>query len=263
MSGSARIDTEGSGLSSDAAASAADNKGVSLLRVAAIALILIAVPVAFFALGLDSYLSLQTLEDNRAWLLDQVAKNFVVTAAAFVAIYAVAVAISVPGAAFLTIAGGFLFGTVQGTIFTVVGATLGAVALFLFVRAGLGGTLKARAGSSTERLRRGFNDNALGYLLFLRLMPVVPFWLVNLAAAIVGVPLRTFVVATALGIIPGSAIFASFGSGLGFILDAGGEADLGAILSPQVALPLIGLALLSLAPVVYRAMKRRRTAKPS
>lgn len=209
-------------------------------------------------LDLDGYLTVQTLADNRAWLLDQVANNSIVVVLVFVAVYAAAVALSVPGAAVLTITGGFLFGTAFGALYAVIGATLGAIGVFLFVKVGLGDALSARAGTAVDRLRTGFHENALGYLLFLRLLPVFPFFVVNLAAAILSVPLRTFTVATLIGIIPGSLVYASIGNGLGFIIDDGGEADLGVIFTPEVFLPLAGLALLSLAPVLYKAIKRRR-----
>jgi uncharacterized membrane protein YdjX (TVP38/TMEM64 family) len=214
-------------------------------------------------LDLHRYLTLEALAENRAWLLDQVANNAVVAIVSFVAIYAVVVALSVPGAAVLTIAGGFLFGTWLGALYAVIGATLGAIGIFLFVKAGLGDALKARAGSTVDRLRIGFHDNALGYLLFLRLLPVFPFFAVNLAAAILGVPLRTFAFATLVGIIPGSLVYASIGNGLGFVIEEEMEANLGAIFAPEVFLPLVGLALLSLAPVVYKVVKRRRAGENS
>jgi uncharacterized membrane protein YdjX (TVP38/TMEM64 family) len=211
-------------------------------------------------LDLNEYLSLDALAANRARLLDQVAKNAVVVVLAFIAVYAVSVALSVPGAAVLTIAGGFLFGTALGALYAVIGATLGSIGIFLFVKTGLGDALATRAGSAVDRLRTGFQDNALGYLLFLRLLPIFPFFIVNLAAAILDVPLRTFAFATLIGIVPGSLVYASIGNGLGYVIDEKMEADLGAIFAPEVFLPLAGLALLSLAPVVYKAIKRRRTA---
>ena len=232
-------------------------------RLLLVVIALASVVTIFFAFDFDNYLTLRTLENNRAWLLDQVARNTIVVAFSFIALYALVVAASVPGAAFLSVSSGFLFGTVFGTAYTVTGATLGAIGLVLFVRAGLGDALSARAGSSIDRFKRGFHDNAFGYLLFMRLLPIFPFFVVNLAAAILGVRLRVFTLATIVGIIPGSTVFASFGSGLGFILDEHGEADLSVILTPQIVLPLIGLAALALAPALYKIIKRRRAAKGS
>jgi len=230
------------------------------LRVVLVFAVIAAALGIVLASGVDRYLTLDALAANRAWLLDQVADNAVAAVIVFIAIYAAAVALSVPGAAVLTISGGFLFGTVLGSLYAVIGATLGAIGIFLFVKAGLGDVLSARAGSTVDRLRKGFQENALGYLLFLRLLPVFPFFVVNLAAAILGVPLRTFAFATLVGIIPGSVVYSSIGNGLGFVIDEKMEADLGAIFAPEVFLPLAGLALLSLAPVVYKAVKHRQAA---
>lgn len=227
-------------------------------RIVLVAIVLLSAVSAFFAFDLDSYLSLQTLESNRAWLLDQVASHPVATVIAFIVVYALVVAASVPGAAILSVSSGFLFGTVFGTAYTVTGATLGAIGLLLFVRAGLGDALTARAGTSIDRFRRGFQENAFGYLLFMRLLPIFPFFIVNLAAAVLGVRLRTFTLATAFGIVPGSTVFASFGSGLGSLLDEQGDIDLGTILTPEIVLPLVGLAALSLAPALYKAITHRR-----
>lgn len=228
------------------------------IRILVVVGVLVAALVAFFALGLDRFLTIEALAENRSWLLDRVADQRWLVALVFVGIYAAAVAVSVPGAAILTIAGGFLFGVVQGTIFAVIGATLGALGLFLFVRIGLGDSLKSRAGSGIDKLRQGFHDNALGYLLFLRLLPVVPFWLVNLAAALLSVPLRTFALATAVGIIPGSLVYTSFGNGIGALIEAGQDVNLQSVLTLEIVLPLVGLALLALAPIVYKKVRGQR-----
>jgi uncharacterized membrane protein YdjX (TVP38/TMEM64 family) len=248
-----------SGLATQARSRALPNWARLLL----VAIMLLSALAGFFVFDLDRYLSIQTLADNRDWLLDQVAGNAIAVVLGFIAIYTLVVAASVPGATVLTITGGFLFGTVAGAIYAVTGATLGAIGLFLFIRTGLGNSLRARADTSIERFKRGFHDNAFGYLLFLRLLPLVPFWFVNIAAAVLEVPLLTFVLATAMGIIPGSVVYASFGSGVGFILDEDGTADIGGILTPEVLLPLIGLALLALAPILYKTFKRRRLRSAS
>ncbi|MBZ0227899.1 MAG: TVP38/TMEM64 family protein [Bauldia sp.] len=210
--------------------------------------------------GIDHFFSIQTLAENRVWLLDEVQRLGVVAAVLFVALYALAIGLSFPGSAVMTIAGGFLFGPLLGSVYAVTGATLGAIALFLLVRMGLGDAMRSRAGGTIERLRRGFSENALGYLLFLRILPVFPFWLVNLAAALLRVPLRSFTIATAVGIIPGSAVYASFGSGLGSLLDEGKPIDLSAILTPEIVVPFVALAALALAPALYQRLARLRRA---
>lgn len=204
------------------------------------------------ALGLDEYLNFEALRANRAALLALVAERPALTALGFVAIYAAAVALSLPGALILTLAGGFLFGTALATVLVVIGATLGACAIFLIARSALGDLLRARAGPWLGRMEAGFRRNALSYLLVLRLIPIFPFWLVNLVPAFLGVPLATFALATFVGIIPGSVVYASVGAGLGAVFEQGGTPDLGIILEPEILLPLIGLALLALLPLAYR-----------
>ena len=212
-----------------------------------------------FALGLDRYASLAVLRDNRAVLTGFVAGNFVLSALAFYLAYAVMTALSVPGGALLTVTGGFLFGTVYGTALSVLGATTGAALLFLAARTAFSDLLRARAGSAIERMRDGFRANALSYLLFLRLIPAFPFFLVNLVPAFLGVRLSTFVLATLLGIIPGSLVFTLFGSGLGEVFDRGEPLSLGAVLRPEIVAGLVGLAVLSLAPVLYGRFRRNRS----
>jgi uncharacterized membrane protein YdjX (TVP38/TMEM64 family) len=235
-------------------------RGSQLLRGGLIVAALILAAALFRLTGLDRFLSIEALAENRDWLLAEVARLGVIAVAVFIVVYAIAVALSFPGALILTITSGFLFGPVLGSVYAVTGATLGAVGLFLFVRMGLGDSMRSRAGGAVDRLRRGFADNALGYLLFLRLLPIFPFWLVNLAAALLAVPLRTFVIATAVGIIPGSAVYASFGSGLGSLLDEGKPIDLGSILTPSIFLPLLALAVLALAPALYQRFNRSKGA---
>lgn len=221
-------------------------------------LVILAGLVLFFALGLDRHLSWDTLRQNRQALLDSVALHPARTAALFVLLYAVLTALSVPGASFFTVGGGFLFGPLAGGALAVVAATLGATGIFLAARTALGDFLRRRIGPAMARAEAGFRQNALSYMLFLRLMPVFPFWMVNLAAAFLAVPLRVFVFGTAVGIIPGTFVYASVGNGLGAVLDAGGRPDLSLILHKEILLPIVALALLSLVPVIYRAVKARK-----
>jgi uncharacterized membrane protein YdjX (TVP38/TMEM64 family) len=226
-------------------------------RFAPLLVLLLAIAAAF-ALGLDHYVSFEQLERNRARLLELVHRHSVLAPFAFMLIYATAIGLSMPGGAILTMTGGFLFGVVAGTLYSVLAATLGATVVFLIARTALGDSLRQRAGPAMRRMEAGFRENALNYLLFLRLIPVFPFWLVNLVSAFLGVPLRTYVLATAVGIIPGSLVYASVGNGLGAVFEAGGQPDLGIIFEPQIILPIIGLAILALLPVVYKKIKARQ-----
>jgi len=208
--------------------------------------------IAAFASGLHQYLTLGALRDNRAVLLDLVAAHPYAAGLAFIAVYAAVVALSLPGATIMTLAGGFLFGVPAGASLTVVGATIGATALFLIARSALGDVLRQRAGPFLGRMAEGFSKNAFNYLLFLRLVPAFPFWAVNLAPALLGMRLIPFVVATGLGIIPGTVVFTAFGAGLGQIFDAGGDVSLKSILSPQLLAGLVGLGLLALLPIAIK-----------
>jgi uncharacterized membrane protein YdjX (TVP38/TMEM64 family) len=220
-------------------------------------LALVMVAVAVYATGLHRELSLAGLQRHREALQGFVAARPLLAAGAFVLLYAVATALSLPGALFLTLSGGFLFGTWLGGMLSVIGATAGAAVLFLIARSSLGAALRARAGPWLQRLEAGLRRDAFSYLLVLRLVPLFPFWLVNLVPAVLDVPLGVFTLATFLGIIPGALVYAGVGNGLGAVLDRGGEPDLGLILEPQVILPLLGLAALALLPVLYRHWRGR------
>jgi uncharacterized membrane protein YdjX (TVP38/TMEM64 family) len=229
--------------------------GISARRLVPLAL-LVAAGITFVAVGGHRYLTFAALAENRDWLCGLVQQWGLIAALLYIAVYAVLVALSVPGAAVLTIAGGFLFGTWLGTLCAVLGATLGATGIFLATRAGLGG-LAQRAGPLVGKLEAGFRADAFNYLLVLRLAFVVPFWLVNLVPALVGVRLSTFILATFLGIIPGSFVYASFGNGLG---DVVGDPGIGVLLRPSVLGPIIGLIILALIPVGYKRWRTRRPA---
>jgi uncharacterized membrane protein YdjX (TVP38/TMEM64 family) len=202
--------------------------------------------------GLGSYLSLDTLKMHREALTAFVQGNFVLAALAYVAAYVAAVAFSLPGAVFLTLSGGFLFGAVFGTLLTVTGATIGATLIFLFAKTLFGENALDRFGAQATKLADGMRRNAASYLMVLRLVPLFPFFLVNLVPAFVGVPLLTYVLTTFFGIIPGTAVFSLAGAGLGSVLDQGGAITPASILTREIVAGLVGLAALSLAAIPIR-----------
>ncbi len=214
--------------------------------------------VAIYASGLHKYLSFEQLRANRTALMGFVEAMPVTAVVAFILNYAAATALSLPGGIVLTLAGGFLFGMWQGTAAVVVGATAGASMLFLLARTVLGDVLRQKAGPWLARMEAGFAENALSYMLVLRLVPGFPFFVVNLVPAFLGVPFWTYVLATFVGIIPGTFVFASIGAGLGSIFDAMEEFTLMGALTPQVIVALLGLAALSLLPVAWKHLKNRR-----
>lgn len=218
--------------------------------------VLVAGFVAFFAFDLDRFVSFQVLQDNRAELTAFVADNRLLAAILYMLAYLLMVAFSLPAATLVSILGGFLFGTALGTFLVVVGATAGATALFLIARSTLGAFLRERSGSAIRRMEEGFSKNAFSYLLILRLIPLFPFFLVNIVPALLGVKLRDYVLATALGIIPGVLVFVSVGAGAGAILDQGSVPGLEAFLEIEIILPLVGLLVLAMLPIVYKRFRK-------
>ncbi|MEQ9642412.1 MAG: TVP38/TMEM64 family protein [Alphaproteobacteria bacterium] len=233
---------------------AAPRRGLArrLLPLAAIATAM----AAAFALDLHHYLTFEALREHRAELMALVSQNMVLAGLGFMAIYAIATALSLPGGAILSVAGGFLFGSLLGTGYIVVGATVGATAIFLAARTVLGDSLRNKAGKWLKKMEDGFRENAFNYLLVLRLVPLFPFFVVNLVPAFLGVGLRSYVTATFVGIIPGAFVFASVGTGLGSVFDAMEEFSPAAALTPEVIVALVGLSALSLIPVAYKKLKR-------
>ena len=183
-------------------------------------LLLLGVAGLIVAMGWHRYLTLEHLANNRESLRDLIEGHYLLALAAFVAIYAVTVALSLPGGAVLTIAGGFLFGWLTGGIASVIAATVGATVVYLVAKTTLRDFLVARAGPRLKRFADGFREDAFSYLLFLRLVPVFPFWLVNLAPGLLGVAFGTYVLTTALGIIPGNFRLCAGGNGLDSVVEA-------------------------------------------
>ncbi|MBI1186746.1 MAG: TVP38/TMEM64 family protein [Alphaproteobacteria bacterium] len=231
-------------------------------------LLLAAALATAFALGLHREVSLEALRDRQTELEAFVAANLPAAIGLYVLAYALSVAISFPIASVLTLAGGFLFGPWLGGAATVIAATLGATAIFLAARTAVGDALRARAGGWLEKLERGFRENAFNYLLALRLFPGAPFFIVNLVPAFFGVKLRDFVLATFIGIIPGTFVYASVGNGLRAAFEAGVSADPAAqgralLFSPEIILPIAGLIVLALLPIAAKAFRRKPKAEPS
>ena len=193
---------------------------------------------------------------NEAVLLAWVASHPIMAPSLYILIYAGAVLLSLPESAVLTAAAGLLFGTLFGGILAVVGSSAGAIALFLAVRYHLADAIADRSGRFLNAIRLGLRRDGFSYLLAIRLVPAFPFWLVNLGAALSGMRLLPYAAATVIGIMPATFVFASIGAGLGDVLATGGSPDLTVIFSPRILGPLIGLAALSLLPVVWRRWKR-------
>lgn len=215
--------------------------------------------ILFFGFGLQKYLNFATLQQNHLALQQWTATHYFQAAILFILFYVIAVAVSIPGAVFLTLTGGFLFGLLWGTLYVVFSATLGATLLYLAVRLALAERLGHLTSGKITAMSEGFQRNAFNYLLVLRLIPLFPFWLVNIVPALLNVPLKTFILATFIGIIPGSLVYVSIGNGLSSLFANNKTPNLGIIFTPTILIPLIGLAFLSLLPILYKKWKTRRT----
>lgn len=226
----------------------------SFYKLIPILLLLVAL-ILFFYFRLDKYLSFEVLQKQRNILHSWTTQHSIIAPIIYMITYIIAVAISIPGAIFLTLIGGFLFGIMMGTIYVLISATIGASILFLAARSAFNSFFALKAKPWIQKMEKGFQQNALQYLLFLRLVPLFPFWLVNIVPALLNVRLKTFLIATFFGIIPGTVIYISVGNGLNTIFDSGQTPNLSIIFKPAILLPLIGLAILSLLPVFYKKWK--------
>jgi uncharacterized membrane protein YdjX (TVP38/TMEM64 family) len=225
-------------------------------------LILIVLVASVGAFTLRDYLSFDTLRDNRDALLAYRDSNFFGVAAIFVCLYILIVTFSLPGAAVASVSGGFLFGLIAGTGLNVLSATIGACAIFMAARWGLGEALTKKLEASDGAIRKlkdGLRENEISVLFLLRLVPAVPFFVANLLPALVGVRFVNFLFTTAIGIIPGAIVFTWIGVGLGEVFDRGENPDLSLLWEPHVIGPILGLAVLAVIPIVIKAMRRNRT----
>lgn len=245
-------------------------RAAPLLRLLPLLMLGIAIALYFFS-GLDDYLTFRALSENRDRLLAFVSGNYATAATLYMALYILVVALSLPGGLLLTVTGGFLFGWLAGGLMTVVAATIGATLIFLIAATSLGAPLRARAGPWLGKVEAGFAKNATSYLLFLRLVPLFPFWLVNVAPAFLGVSLGTYVITTLIGIIPGTFAFAYLGRGLDSIiterqgayracLDRGGaecriDFEFTSLLTGEMLVALAALGFLALVPVVVKRLR--------
>jgi uncharacterized membrane protein YdjX (TVP38/TMEM64 family) len=239
------------------------------LPLAVIALLMLVV----FLMGWHRHLSLETLAKHHARIDAFVSDHHAAALGVFVLVYIAIVALSVPGAVFLTLSGGILFGWLFGGIAAALGATIGAAIVFLIAKTAIGHWVLRSAGTRAAKVAEGFRADAFNYLLFLRLVPVFPFWLVNLVPAIAGVRLTTFVAATAIGILPATFAFAFVGAGLDSVLRAQERAyeaclavgrpdcridfDLRAAVTPELIAALVALGVVALIPVAVRRWRQR------
>ena len=215
-----------------------------------------------YAMGWHQYFTLSFLAESREMLLGFVADHYLLSTAGFALVYTLAVAFSFPAASVLTIFGGFLFGWLVASVLVAFSATAGATILFLAARSAFGNALRERVGGIAARLADGFEENAFSFLLIIRLAPVFPFFVVNIAPALFNVPLRTYVAATFLGILPGVAAYTYLGQGIDSVLvsarEAGTELSAGDLVTPQITTAFVALAVVAAIPAVVKRLRSAR-----
>ena len=223
----------------------------------AVAAVVAITAIRFSPLG--NFLSLETLRLYRADLTVWVAATTLLASFLYMASYIVVAALALPGAAFLSLAGGFLFGTGFGAGLIAIGATIGATVIFLFARSLFGDRALAKVAAQYPQLVHGIRENAWSYLLAMRFLPLFPFFLVNLAAAVVGVRLSTYMLTTFFGMMPGIVVYSLSGAGLGSVLDGREEFSVGLVFTPTIIAALVGLSVLSLLAILVRNWLSRRS----
>ena len=215
--------------------------------------------VAAWQFGLFQYFSLEKLREQQDVLTGFVADNWLLAGAAYVSIYAAATLFMMPGALWITIAGGFMFGLVGGSIATVIGATLGASLLFFAAKTSVGDSLRKLAGSYAEKVRGEFLQSPLSYMFAMRFVPAMPFPIANIVPALLGAKYRDYFISTALGIIPGVVAYTWIGAGLGATFEAGEDPDLGSV-AANLLPAVIALLVVSLMPIVYKKFFAKKSA---
>ena len=239
---------------------------------------LVSIAGFIYAMGWHRYFSFEQLAANRELITSTVRDHFLLSVLGYGVVYAGVVALSLPVGLFFTVLGGFLFGPLIGGTTTVISATIGALLIFFIARTSLGETLAERAGPWLEKLRDGFRDHALNYLLFLRLVPLFPFWLVNIAPALLGVNTSTYLLGTLFGIMPATYAFSYVGAGLGSVIDAQGRAydaciakansggvtascsvslSPGDLVTPELLIAFAALGVVALIPVLMNKFRKK------
>lgn len=236
---------------------AVKSDGLSVQKMLPLIGILFVAILGFFTLR--DYLGFESLRDNREALLVWRDANFIVASFGFIAVYIAIVAFSLPGAAIISLTGGFLFGLFPGALYNIASATAGAVLIFLAARFGLGDYLSRKmdkAGGVVGKIKAGLDENEVSYLLLMRLVPAFPFFVANLVPALVGTRLRRFAWTTFIGIIPGGVVYTWVGSGLGEVFARGETPNLGIIFEPKILAPILALCALSALPILLKTIKK-------
>jgi uncharacterized membrane protein YdjX (TVP38/TMEM64 family) len=227
-----------------------------IIRIAILAGIVGVLVAVYSFTPLKEWINPARLFENRDNLIETVKDHLLLSALVFIGAYIVVVALSIPGATILTILGGFFFGPIVGTLFVNAGATIGAFLIFLAARYFLGEAIQEKYRDKLARFNKEIEENGKNYMLTLRLIPIFPFFLINLLSGFTIIPAVTFLWTTALGIIPGSFVY----SYIGF---AGANLDSGGVFQPAVLMAFLLLALLSVVPVIVKKVRASRGVQKS
>ena len=207
--------------------------------------------------GWTDYVSLESFRTRQLGIVAFIKSEYYLSILIFIGLYVVSTALSIPGALILTMIGGYLFGALLGAFFSLIGAVVGASILFIAARSAFGDLFKPKMGSSVERMRKELTKNAFFYLLALRLAPIFPFFVINIAPAFLNISFSNYFFASLLGMIPGTAVYALMGSGLHKTLMAGERFYNIPNVSLEFLAGLVGLAVLSLVPILIRRWKNK------
>lgn len=235
---------------------------LSLLRRFGPLAVVVVLFIAVFASGLPEHISLEELRAQGAAMQAFARERPLACVAIYLAIYVASVAISLPGALILSLTGGFLFGPIGGGLAAVSGACGGSTITYLVFRTAFGDMLRKTPGAFLARIEEGFRHDAFNYLLTLRLIPAFPLLAVNVAAGLMNIRIRTFVLASVLGMIPSSFVYAGIGAGLGHLFARGGPVTPETLLSPRIYMPIIGMGVLAFLPPLWRHWRNRREGAP-
>ena len=218
-------------------------------------LIIIIISISSWGMGIHEYFSIETIKENEKIINSFIESNYITSCLIFSITYIFIISVSIPGATFMTVTGGLLFGQSAGTLINVISATFGATIFFLSARIASKDLIK-KAGNWVKKMQNGFHENEFSYLLTLRLVPLFPFVAVNLVSAVVNISIKTFVTATFIGIIPGTFVYTSIGVALKNLMGKD-EIDFKIIIEPSIILALFGLGLISLTPALYKRIKNK------
>jgi uncharacterized membrane protein YdjX (TVP38/TMEM64 family) len=235
-------------------------KRIVFFRLLPLAIVL-AVIIVCQLFVVDQFFSFEVLKAKREIINHFVQEHSFLTPLIFMTIYTISMALAIPDGFFLSVVAGFIFPEYIGIVYVLISEMAGTLIFFLTVRHTLTDYWHKKAGPLLNKLEKGFKENQVSYLLFLRFVHLIPFWLLNLASAYFRVPIWTFTWTTFLGFIPLAFIYTQAGSGLGKILATQDSFSISAVLSEKFLIILICLGLFALLPVFIKLFKKLRGPK--